>query len=83
MPDPPEVPQERKAVEPEVNPRACFIFLAVTVVLMGVTTEFVRHPLLSVLYANVPTAPRSSLTTSNSYTNRAAPARSTFFYYGA
>jgi Ca2+:H+ antiporter len=37
LPDP---PHERKAVEPEVNSLACFIFLAVTVVLMGVTTEF-------------------------------------------
>jgi hypothetical protein len=73
LPDP---PHERKAVEPEVNSLACFIFLAVTVVLMGVTTEFVRHPLLFILNANV-------LTASTSYTNRAASARSTFFFSGA
>src|SRR6266702_314572 len=47
---PPEVlhrEQELEEPEPEVNPWACLILRAVTRVLMGVTAEFVRQPLLS------------------------------------
>ena len=68
---PPEVlrrEQELEEAEPDVNPWACLILLAVTVALMGVTAVFVRltnHFFSFFFHANVlTTAPsfRSSLT---------------------
>jgi len=59
---PPEVlrrEQELEEAEPEVNPWACLILLAITVALMGVTAEFVRKPFFSTLRANVLTIPSS------------------------
>jgi len=53
---PPDIPlealrkeQELADAEPDVNPWACIILLAITVALMGVTAEFVRldFPLLA------------------------------------
>jgi Ca2+:H+ antiporter len=61
----PEIPlealrkeQELADAEPDVNPWACIVLLAITVALMGVTAEFVRlSASLYSLIASPPTQP--------------------------
>ncbi len=64
-PDVPEevlrMEKELEEAEPEVNPWACLILLAITAAFMGVTAEFVGHNFLSTLRAIVLTLPCSSL----------------------